>query len=119
MHNIVRPAEDEPTREGMQTVTRRRELEDVRRLVENYLGADHSPAGRQALVCFVENRILPAFPDWGERWLVSHARAANQPQGWTIDHVSQFARCGSIAPSNGDGLLAHVVHAMNKRHEYG
>lgn len=109
VHDIIRPAEDEPTREGMQTVTPRRELEDVRRLVENYLGADHSPAGRQALVWFVENRILPAFPDWGERWLASHARAASQPQVWTIDHVSQFARRGSIAPSNGDGLLAHVM----------
>ncbi|MBA4043990.1 MAG: hypothetical protein C0471_06165 [Erythrobacter sp.] len=109
VHDIVRPAEDEPTREGVQTVTPRRELEDVRRLVDNYLGADHSHAGRQALVRFVESRILPAFPDWAERWLASHARAANQPQGWTINHVSQFARRGSIAPSNGDGLLAHVM----------
>lgn len=109
VHDIVRPAEDEPTREGVQTVTPRRELEDVRRLVENYLGADHSHAGRQALVCFVESRILPAFPDWAEHWLASHARAASQPESWTIDQVSQFARSGSIAPSDGDGLLAHVM----------
>ena len=46
VHDIVRLADDEPSREGMQTVTPRREMEDVRRLVENYLGADYSPAGR-------------------------------------------------------------------------
>ena len=108
-HEIVRLADDKPSREGMQNVTPRREMEDFRRLIENYLGADYSPAGREALVSFVENRITPTFPEWGERWLASHARTATQPTAWTIEQVSQFARRGSFAPSNGDGLLAHVT----------
>jgi len=109
MHDIVRLSDDEPSKEGMQTVTPRREREDVRRLVENYLGADYSAAGREALVEFVGTKISPTFPEWGERWLASHARAANQPKAWTIEQVSQFARNGSFPPSNGDGLLARVT----------
>jgi hypothetical protein len=109
VHEIVRLGDDEPSKEGVQTVTPRREREDVRRLVENYLGADYSATGREALVDFVGNRISAAFPEWGERWLASHARAANQPKAWTIEQVSQFARDGSFPPSNGDGLLARVI----------
>lgn len=109
VHDIAPLAEDEPSREGMQTVTPRRQMEEVRRVVESYLGSDYSPSGRDALVEFIGTRILPSYPQWAERWLASHAREAKKPKPWTVEEVSRFARLGSLPPSDGDGLLAHVV----------
>ena len=109
VHDIVQLADDEPSKEGMQTVTPRRELEDVRRVVENYLGADYSLAGREALVAFVDARIAPVYHEWAERWLASHARSANQPTAWIVEQVSQFVRDGRFVPTTRDGLLLRVT----------
>ncbi|MBN8500085.1 MAG: hypothetical protein J0M19_02910 [Sphingomonadales bacterium] len=109
VHDLVRLADGEPSKEGTQTVTPRREMEDVRRSVENYLGADYSAAGREALVAFVSARIAPSHPEWAERWLASHARSAKQPTAWSVENLSQFALKGTLAPTNGDGLLARVT----------
>lgn len=105
---IVSFADDEPSREGIQNVTPRREREEVRRATENYLDADRSDEGWAVLLEFIANTIEPHYALWAQRWRASHARSAGNPTAWTIDQLRAFIRHGLVPPRNGDELMARV-----------
>lgn len=108
LHQIVRFDDDEPANEGIQTVTPRRDREDVRRAVQNYLGDDRSAAGREALLTFIAAAIEPYNALWAQDWRTAHAHAAARRQPWSGEELWHFAARGLISPRDGAALAERV-----------
>ncbi|MGV7120316.1 hypothetical protein [Sphingopyxis sp. 550A] len=113
IHEIVRFEDDEPISEGVQTITPRREREDVRRAAQDYLGADYTANGRQALLTFIDTVIEPHNPVWAQDWRAGHAHAAGKRPPWTRDEFGQFIARRLIPPRNGDELAARIAEEID------
>lgn len=104
----IRPADDEPAKEGVHTPTERDNLQHLRGNVGELLSVSFDAAEREALEQLLCAYIVPVSPEWADRWRSRYERRAVKPGAWSHAMILETADDFAAAPTSGDELFARV-----------